>query len=311
VRKGDEIIWGDTAEELYRHFTPKEIKMGAKPKSFTFIAANLSDNQVLCRNDPNYYSNLLSLNPIEKAQLLDGNWDASYSDLGEIINRRDFTRYDLNYLMTIPAYFIESYFVIDSASKITTYADYSVIMFIAKDRNHKIYIIDIVRKKLEEPDLEQEIIDIYNYWKSKKTGQQPVFQIKGINIEDKSSGISMIQRLQRRNMPIYKLKPHKDKFLRLNDGLGLIKNGVVCVPEHAQWADKFFEECENFRANMKHVVMRGERLPHDDQVDTLAYAISTQVNCMPSVTAYTPLHIREKIKNKQKNTLRNKLYGFD
>ena len=72
--------------------------------------------------------------------------------------------------------------------------------------------------------------------------------------------------------------PIKDKFLRLNDVLGLIKNRFLNLPANAEWVDCFIEECEAFRGDLKHVIMMGEIVPHDDQVDVIAYALGNEIN---------------------------------
>ncbi|CAB4176247.1 Archaeophage PsiM2, terminase large subunit [uncultured Caudovirales phage] len=69
VMLNDEIFWGDTPDEL------KE-KYGADvlPKSLTFIAARLEDNQILMKADPGYLANLKALPLVERERLLGGNW---------------------------------------------------------------------------------------------------------------------------------------------------------------------------------------------------------------------------------------------
>lgn len=62
----DGLLWSDDARDL----TTKSIK----PKSFTFIPANVYDNQILLDNDPTYLSNLQALPLIERERLLYGNW---------------------------------------------------------------------------------------------------------------------------------------------------------------------------------------------------------------------------------------------
>lgn len=72
IRRNDEIVWADSAEELYEKFgrTPE-----VQPKSVTFIAAKLQDNKILMEKDPAYHGNLLALNRVDRMRLLDGNWD--------------------------------------------------------------------------------------------------------------------------------------------------------------------------------------------------------------------------------------------
>lgn len=46
----------------------------SRPKSFTFIASKLEDNQALLDKDPDYESNLEALGLVERERLLKGNW---------------------------------------------------------------------------------------------------------------------------------------------------------------------------------------------------------------------------------------------
>lgn len=67
VVDNDEMQWADKPEELFE-------KYKVWPKSFTFIAANLSDNKILMEKDPGYLSNLNALDTVSREQLLSGNW---------------------------------------------------------------------------------------------------------------------------------------------------------------------------------------------------------------------------------------------
>jgi len=69
VRKGDDLIWGDSRAELVEIYGPE-----TRPKSVTFIPATLSDNKILMEKDPEYESNLDALPLVERAQLKGGNW---------------------------------------------------------------------------------------------------------------------------------------------------------------------------------------------------------------------------------------------
>lgn len=68
IRVNDELIWGDSREELIKKH-PKSI-----PKSFTFIEAKLKDNKILEEIDPGYRANLMALPRVERERLLGGNW---------------------------------------------------------------------------------------------------------------------------------------------------------------------------------------------------------------------------------------------
>ncbi len=71
VRKGDDLVWADTAEELIDPEHPKRL-----PRSLTFIPASLADNPALTSANPDYETTLYSLSAVEQAKLLRGNWNA-------------------------------------------------------------------------------------------------------------------------------------------------------------------------------------------------------------------------------------------
>lgn len=65
----DEVRWGATRQELVDEYP------GCLPKSFTFIRSSVYDNKILLDADPGYLANLQALPRVERAQLLDGNWN--------------------------------------------------------------------------------------------------------------------------------------------------------------------------------------------------------------------------------------------
>lgn len=50
-------------------------------KSLTFVRASIYDNKVLLRTNPEYLANLKALPPVERARLLDGDWDVKREGL--------------------------------------------------------------------------------------------------------------------------------------------------------------------------------------------------------------------------------------
>jgi hypothetical protein len=90
TRDGDAIVWGDTKQEVidkcpHIFNRPDLLESDVNPqelvKSFTFIPGSIFDNKIFIKNDPGYLGNLLSLQPEEKARLLDGNWKISLDGL--------------------------------------------------------------------------------------------------------------------------------------------------------------------------------------------------------------------------------------
>lgn len=71
IRQGDDIVWGDTAEELIEKYGSKIV-----PRSFRALFGTLKDNPVLRKMRPEYESTLLSLPRVDMERLYYGNWFA-------------------------------------------------------------------------------------------------------------------------------------------------------------------------------------------------------------------------------------------
>lgn len=81
VRINDRLEWAFEKEDLekkYGVFDPMTGR-GVIPKSVTFIRSKVYDNPALLEKDPNYLATLLSLPLVERAQLLDGNWEVRWT----------------------------------------------------------------------------------------------------------------------------------------------------------------------------------------------------------------------------------------
>lgn len=71
------ISWFDNKEEAVwfaKENGLEEEEANVAPKSVTFIASTLQDNQELIKANPTYLANLLALPEVEKERLLRGNW---------------------------------------------------------------------------------------------------------------------------------------------------------------------------------------------------------------------------------------------
>lgn len=259
-----EFKWADSKKDLFKQYNDYGL-------SFTFIPAKLTDNKILMDSDPKYLSSLKALDPIEKGKLLDGNWNVSASNFGKILYRDYFRRFNND---AMPK-FKYTYFVCDTATTIKTSSDYSIISYWGITKEGEYYIIDLHRVKLEAPEVEQLIIDLYNKYRK-------IQSIHGVFVE-RGMGNAIIQHLKRNKIPTFELVADKDKYTRLCSSLGKIQSRLVYVPENAEWVATFFQECENFRADMKHIPLDNEPIGHDDQVDVLAYGTSDQVDNLKRV----------------------------
>jgi predicted phage terminase large subunit-like protein len=134
----------------------------------------------------------------------------------------------------------------DTAAKMGELNDYSVgttWAIIGK----RVYLLDVVRERLELPALKRRVIDESDRWKAER-----------VLIEDKGSGTGLLQELQASGFGKTKaIQPKGDKGLRLGSVTPIIEEGRVFLPAAAAWLDDYVYElcgCPGLR--------------HDDQVDS-------------------------------------------
>ena len=114
------------------------------------------------------------------------------------------------------------------------------------------YLLDVFREKLEYPELKRMVRQLHNRW-----------QPRTVLIEDKASGIQLIQDLRRDGLrSVTPYKPQTEKVMRLNAQTPTIEQGRVYLPEHAPWRAVYVHEMTSFPKGR-----------HDDQVDSTAQAL--------------------------------------
>lgn len=126
------------------------------------------------------------------------------------------------------------------------------------------YLIDIWMGKIEAPDLERTAIMLAN-----KHSPQAVL------IEDKASGIGLIQSLrQQTRLPVVPIEPKGDKVLRANEVSPIIESGRVFLPEGAGEVPRYVLSLSQFPNGL-----------HDDDVDSTTQALKYMArgNTMQSV----------------------------
>jgi len=169
----------------------------------------------------------------------------------------------------------------DTAQKTKEYNDYSVFQEWGLSDDGHLYLLDMIRGKYEAPELQRRAIDFWNKCKSRQ-----VFsfgQLRSMEIEDKSSGSSLIQsiKLPPYNIPVKGIERNTDKVLRVMDALPYIDVGSVYIPESAPWVSDFIQECEAFTADMSH--------SHDDQIDPMLDAIHTMLSSANKINIWESL----------------------
>ena len=177
---------------------------------------------------------------------------------GELIKGEWFKRYT-----TLPKLEYKKIFA-DTAQKKGKHNDYTVFeCWGYADGN--IYLIDLVRKKMESPELRRTANDFWN-----KHAQSDNGRLREMCIEDKASGTGLIQDIKAHDkIPIKAIQRNIDKLTRVQDVLTYIENGYVYIPENASFVSDFIAECEAFTADDAH--------DHDDQIDPLCDAIDNMI----------------------------------
>jgi predicted phage terminase large subunit-like protein len=136
----------------------------------------------------------------------------------------------------------------DTASKANKTNDFSVCTtWLIRGSDY--YLLHVLRRRLEFPDLRRCILRHAETYKTKK-----------VLIEDASSGAALIQDLKREGKirPIA-IKADRDKIVRLEAQSAVIEAGHVLLPESAPWLGDFLVEVLAFPNGR-----------FDDQVDSLS-----------------------------------------
>ena len=129
---------------------------------------------------------------------------------------------------------------------------------------NKLRLLDMVHGKFEIPELQATLLAIWEKWRE-GIGN---CRCTEIIIEDKASGMQLIQQLRRiGGLPIRPVTPEKDKLSRVYDIIPQIAAGNVELPEseNHKISKEFLAESDAFSADDSHA--------HDDMIDMAVYAI--------------------------------------
>lgn len=153
----------------------------------------------------------------------------------------------------------------DTAMKVKEHNDYSVFIAGGVTQDNQLHILDLLRGKWEAPDLEKMAV---NFWNRFKRDEKTGLMCNGLYVEDKASGVGLIQSLKGKyGIPVFGVKADTDKLTRVENILPYIEAGQVSLPENENYSfnPDLLAECEAFSRDDSH--------QHDDQVDTLGILI--------------------------------------
>ena len=156
------------------------------------------------------------------------------------------------------------YTSVDLATSTKQSADYTAITTIGLDKQNNVYVLDVIRKRIEAPDIVRQLEQVYEKW-------NPI----SIGVESAGFQLALIQIIRRQTtLPIVKLKADKDKLSRALPLSAKMEAGMVFFPNDALWYSELEKELLVFPSG-----------DHDDQVDSLAYGI-LQVAKKKTLRAY-------------------------
>lgn len=198
-----------------------------------------------------------SLEDLKKRERLDPREFASlyqqspYIEGGNLIKQSWWQYYDQDEQIRYHSLVISA----DTAFKKTESSDFSVLLVWGITAEGDIHIIDMVRGKYDFPELKKLMIATNAKYRG--------MGLRGIYIEDKASGQSLIQELrQQSGMSVIPYKVVNDKVARLNAVTPLIEGGRVYIPKKSRWLDDFMDEMRTFPSGK-----------HDDIVDALSMGL--------------------------------------
>jgi predicted phage terminase large subunit-like protein len=141
--------------------------------------------------------------------------------------------------------------VMDVAASEKQAADYTVALTCAMTPTRDLIVLDLQRVQFSGPDVPGLARNVFHT-------QKPAI----MGIESFGFGLLLVQTLIREGFPIRELKPDKDKVARALPAVARTEAHTVYLPKGAHWLDPFLSEVAVFPNGA-----------HDDQVDTLAYAV--------------------------------------
>jgi predicted phage terminase large subunit-like protein len=143
----------------------------------------------------------------------------------------------------------------DTALSQKELASYSVAV-VAQVHRETVYVLDVIRERLEYPELRRKAVALHRQWRNTCNGYS-------LLIENKGSGMGLIQDLEREHIHSIAINPEGDKTMRMNNQTGRIEAGSVFLPRCAPWLEDFRRELCAFPGGR-----------HNDQVDAFSQALN-------------------------------------
>lgn len=211
----------------------------------------------LVAGDPNWYAK-------KEREVGPYVWSALYQgrpspEAGSLFEKRWLSYYDedrgdfVNDRIRVAAQSLLRFVTVDPAWSKKTSADYSVVMAWGLDRaNGRLFLLDVVRRRLTAPELEREIRESLE-----RSGATLAY------VEAQNFKLDEMQVLRRGGIPMREIQPNTDKVARFMPVQGHASRGALLFRRGAPWLADLERELLEF----------GPACQHDDQVDAVSYGV--------------------------------------
>lgn len=185
---------------------------------------------------------------------------------GNLIKTENFQRYTV-----APERFEHSFIVADTAFSDKKKADGSAFLHVGVVGGN-VYLLNGYWKQVGFPQLRRDMKSFY------LAARERCPNLSGVYVENKGSGISLIQQLRDEGLPVVELYPTvknstlkkeqtADKYTRFLEVSAELESRRCFIPESAPWLLEFLTQCEGFTG--------GNQDTKDDYCDALIYAIKS------------------------------------
>lgn len=242
VRDGGAIRWVDAG-------TPDA-------KSVTFIRASIFDNRILLTKDPGYLANLKALSLVDRARLLEGDWEI-------VVGGNMFRREWFEIVSALPAgvQFVRWWDMASTEVKPGKDPDWTAAVLMARSLQRGFYIVD-VRRVRATPGAVERLVKQTAILDRQMYGSVSTYMEQ----EPGSSGVSVIDRYAREvlvGFPFWGVKTTGPKEERAKPLSAQAEAGNVKLLA-GPWNNDFLNEAEAFPTPSA----------HDDQIDAASGALA-------------------------------------
>jgi predicted phage terminase large subunit-like protein len=238
-----------------------------------FVPARMQDNPAL--DVPAYVESLSNLDPVERDQILYGDWKAHAG--GRFLEKwwRRY-RYDFDVMLINDArkhgtgavegedYLLwrelPTIITVDPANRPTKDSKYTAMGVFADMGGQRVAVLDMVRERFALQRIVPELDALCARWRPSWVGiEANGFQLALVNEARDSSRYP--------NIPtVHELDPIKSKLHRATPAILRAEHGLIYLPEQAPWLEDFQTELQQFTGE-------DELDTYVDQVDVLAWAV--------------------------------------